>query len=94
MTGTCAACLHTSQSRSYLNHLVHVINSARQIEIYTAQPLIPEPSSLRMKLLLHTVKDISCQVPIEFQLTGSKTLQSEIPRFINSVWNMEEFPQH
>jgi hypothetical protein len=23
MTGTCAACLHTNQSRSYLNHLVH-----------------------------------------------------------------------
>jgi hypothetical protein len=22
MTGTCAACLHTNQSRSYLNHLV------------------------------------------------------------------------
>jgi hypothetical protein len=22
-TGTCAACLHTNQSRSYLNHLVH-----------------------------------------------------------------------
>jgi hypothetical protein len=22
MTGTCAACLHTDQSRSYLNHLV------------------------------------------------------------------------
>ena len=25
MTGTCAACLHTNQSRSYLNHLVHRI---------------------------------------------------------------------
>jgi hypothetical protein len=24
MTGTCAACLHTNQSRSYLNHLVFV----------------------------------------------------------------------
>ena len=24
MTGTGAACLHTNQSRSYLNHLVHV----------------------------------------------------------------------
>jgi hypothetical protein len=24
MTGTCAACLHTNQSRSYLNHLVHL----------------------------------------------------------------------
>jgi hypothetical protein len=23
MTGTCAACLHTNQSRSYLNHLVY-----------------------------------------------------------------------
>jgi hypothetical protein len=25
MTGTCAACLHTNQSPSYLNHLVYVI---------------------------------------------------------------------
>jgi hypothetical protein len=47
-----------------------------------------------MKLLLHALKDISCQVPLEFQLAGSKALHSEIPRFINSVWNMEEFPQH
>jgi hypothetical protein len=23
MSGTCAACLHTNQSRSYLNHLVY-----------------------------------------------------------------------
>jgi hypothetical protein len=23
MTGTCAACLHTNQSRSYLNHVVY-----------------------------------------------------------------------
>jgi hypothetical protein len=26
MTGTCAACLHTNQSRSYLNHLVYCGN--------------------------------------------------------------------
>ena len=24
MTGTCAACLHTNQFRSYLNHLVYI----------------------------------------------------------------------
>jgi hypothetical protein len=35
MTGTCAACLHTNQSRSYLNHLVylHQLNSLRMYHI-------------------------------------------------------------
>jgi len=32
MTGTYAACLHTNQSRSYLNHLVHSDSST---QVYT-----------------------------------------------------------
>ena len=31
MTGTVYTCLHTNQSRSYLNHLVHLSNDARII---------------------------------------------------------------
>ena len=31
MTGTSAACLHTNQSRSYLNHLVHRVKEERNI---------------------------------------------------------------
>jgi hypothetical protein len=29
MTGTSAACLHTNQSRSYLNHLVYLVHKER-----------------------------------------------------------------
>ena len=33
MTGTYAACLHTNQSRSYMNHLVHKICTNEDILI-------------------------------------------------------------
>jgi hypothetical protein len=35
MTGTCAACLHTNQSRSYLNHLV--------IQVYVKSDKVRSP---------------------------------------------------
>jgi len=43
MTGTAAACLHTNQSRSYLNHLVHV---------YAVSAVIPEPHTILTKAVM------------------------------------------
>ena len=34
MTGTCAACLHTNQSRSYLNHLVLYYIVLQHVTLY------------------------------------------------------------
>jgi len=42
--------------RSYFSQLlnVHVVNDVRHIEIHTAEPLVPEPSSLEFELAIRS----------------------------------------
>jgi hypothetical protein len=42
--------------KNYFSQLlnVHRVRDVRQIEIHTAEPLVPEPSPLRLKLLLES----------------------------------------
>jgi len=44
------------------------------------------------KLRRHKSSGID-QIPAEMINTGSRTLRSQIHELVNSIWNMEEFPE-
>jgi hypothetical protein len=54
MTGICAACLHTNQSRSYLNHLVFKRHEDDQVTVEICSSTII-CMCIEMKLIVLTV---------------------------------------
>jgi hypothetical protein len=75
---------------------VHNVSDIRQIEIYTAEPLVPGPSHREVEVTIVKLKKYkspgSDQIPAELIQVGSETLVSEIHKLINSIWNKEELP--
>jgi hypothetical protein len=74
---------------------VHKVSDVRQIEVHTAEPLVPGPS-LEVEIAIAKLKKYkspgSDQIPTELIQAGSEILLSVIHKLINSVWNKEEFP--
>jgi hypothetical protein len=74
-------------------HGVHV----RQMDIYTAEPLVPEPSLVEVEIAIGNLKSYKSpgtdNIPAELIKAGAETLYSEIHRLICSIWNKEELPQ-
>jgi hypothetical protein len=75
--------------------IVYGIYDVRQMDIHTAEPLVPEPSLLETATgKLESCKSPSTdQIPAELIKAGDETLCSEIQRLICSIWNKEELPQ-
>jgi hypothetical protein len=76
---------------------VHRISDFRQVEIHTAERLIPQPTPFEVQIAIAKLKryktpDID-QIPAELIEEGSETLRSEIHILTNSVWNEEELPE-
>jgi hypothetical protein len=86
--------------KNYFSQLlnVHRVSDVRQIEIHTAEPLVPEPSPFEVEIASAKLKKYkspgSDQIPAELIQSGGETLQSEIHKFINSIWSKEELPDH
>jgi hypothetical protein len=78
-------------SQQLLN--VHV-SDVRQIEVHTAELLVPGPSSLQVEVakLKKYKSPGSDQIPAELIQAGGKILLPAIRKLINSVWNKEGFP--
>jgi hypothetical protein len=74
-------------------HGVHV----RQMDIHTAEPLVPEPSLVEVEIAIGELKSYKSpgtdNIPAKLTKAGSETLYSEIHRLICSIWNKEEWPQ-
>jgi hypothetical protein len=70
---------------------VHNVRDVRQIEIHTAEPLVPGPSHLEVEIATAKLKKYkspgSDQIPSELYQAGGETLVSVIHKFINSLWN-------
>jgi hypothetical protein len=70
---------------------VHNVSDVRQIEVHTAEPLVPGPSRLEVEIAIAKLKKYklpgSDQIP-----AGGEMLLSAIHKLINSVWNKEELP--
>jgi hypothetical protein len=75
---------------------VHNVSDVRQIEVHTAQPLVPGPSRLEVEIAIAKLKKYkslgSDQIPAELIQAGGEILLSAIHKLINSVWNKEELP--
>jgi hypothetical protein len=84
--------------KNYFSQLlnVHHVSDVRQIEVHTAEPLIPSPSRLEVEIAVAKLKKYkslgSDQIPAEQIQAGSEILLSAIHKCINSVWNREELP--
>jgi hypothetical protein len=72
---------------------VHNVSDVRQIEIQTAQLLLPDPSHFEVEIRIGKLKkyksQAGTQIPAEQIQAGGETLLSEIQKLI-SVWNKEE----
>jgi hypothetical protein len=67
------------------------------MDIHTAEPLVPEPSLVEVKIAIGKLKSYKFpgtdQIPAKLIKAGGETLNSEIHRLICSIWNKEELPQ-
>jgi hypothetical protein len=89
-----------NRRRNYFSQLlnVHNVSIVRQIEIHTAEPLVPGPSRLEVEIaiaiaMLKKYKSPgSDQIPAQLIQAGGEVLLSAIHKLINSVWNKEELP--
>jgi hypothetical protein len=76
---------------------IHRVNDVRQIEtLYTAEPLIPEPSPFEVEISIAMSKRYktpgSNQIPAEQVQAGGEIIRSEIHKLVNFILNNEEFP--
>jgi hypothetical protein len=84
--------------KNYVSQLlnVHNVSDFRQIEVHTAEPLVPGPSRLDVEIAIAQLKKYkspgSDQIPVGQIQEGGKILLSAIHKLINSVWNKEELP--
>jgi hypothetical protein len=73
---------------------VHRVSDVRQIEIQTAEPLVPDPSPFEVEIATATFKryksPCSDQIPAEFIQAGGEILRCKNHKLINSNWNKEE----
>jgi hypothetical protein len=66
---------------------VHNVSDVRQIEVHTAEPLVPGPSRLEIEIAIAKLKKYKSPGSDHFPLIqeGGKILLSEIHKLINSV---------
>jgi hypothetical protein len=79
-----------------VEELLLSVSDVRQIEIHTAEPLVPDPSPSEFEIGIANLRRYksagSEQIPAELIQAGSEALHSEIHKLINSIWNKEELP--
>ena len=69
-----------------------------QAEIYTAEPLVPDPSDSEFELAIDKLKSHKSpgidQIPAELiKVEGSRTMCLEILKLITSMWKKEKLPE-
>jgi hypothetical protein len=85
--------------KNFFTHVlnVHGIHDVKQMDIHTAEPLVPEPSLVEVELAIGKLKSYKSpgtdQIPAELIKAGGETLCSEIHKIICPIWNKEELPQ-
>jgi hypothetical protein len=84
--------------KNYFSQLlnVHRVSDVRQVEIHTAEPLVPYPSPFEVEITIENLKRYkspgSDGISTELIQAGGEILRSKIHRLINSISNREELP--
>jgi hypothetical protein len=84
--------------KNYYSQLLneHRFSDVRQIEIHTAESLVPDPISFEVEICSANLKKCNSpgtdQISVEQIQTGSKILWTEIHKLVNSIWNKKELP--
>jgi hypothetical protein len=72
-------------------------NDGRQMEIHTAEPLMPESSAFEVEMVTEKLKRHkspgSDQTSAKLIKSRGRKILCEIHKLINSVWNKEELPK-
>jgi hypothetical protein len=85
--------------KSFFNQVLNVqgVHDVRQMDIHTAEPLVPESSLVEVEIAIGNLKSYKSpgtdNIPAELIKAGGETLYSEIHRLIRCIWNKEELPQ-
>jgi hypothetical protein len=70
---------------------VHNVSDVRQIEVHTAEPLVPGPSRLEVETAIAKLKRCKSlgrvEIPAELIQAGGEILLPAIHKLINSFWN-------
>jgi hypothetical protein len=76
---------------------VQGVHDVRQMDIHTAEPLVPEASLFEVEIAIGKFKSYKSpgtdHIPAELIKAGGETLYCEIHRLICCIWNKEELPQ-
>jgi hypothetical protein len=76
---------------------VRRVHNIRQMDVQTAEPLVPEPSLVEVEIGIGKLKSYKSpgidQIPAELIKAGGEILCSGIHKRIRSKWNKEESPQ-
>jgi hypothetical protein len=81
--------------KNYFSQLlnVHRVSDVRQIEIHTAEPLVPDPSPIKVEIATENLKRYkspgSDRIPAELIQAGGEILRSKIHKLIKFIWNNE-----
>ena len=74
-----------------------VFSYVSQTEIYTAEPLVPEPSASEAEMAIKSLNRYKSpcidKIPAELIKAGGRMICSQIHKLIYSVWNKEELPK-
>jgi hypothetical protein len=75
---------------------VHNISDVKQIEVHTAEPLVPDTSRLVVETAIAKLKNYkspgSDQILAELIQVGGEILLSAIYKITNLIWNKEGLP--
>ena len=67
------------------------------VDVYTAEPDIPEPSLIEVELAIEKLKRHKAtgvdHIPFELIQAGGGKLYEDIHKLIVLIWNKEELPQ-
>jgi hypothetical protein len=77
---------------------MHIVSDIRQIEIHTAEPLVPGPSHLEVEIPIAKFEKYkfpgSDQFSVKLITAGNETLVFVIQKPIDFIWNEEELLDH
>jgi hypothetical protein len=84
--------------KNFFSQLLNVYRTSdvRQIEIHTAELLVPDHSFFEIEIAIAKLKRFkspgSDYIPAELIQAGGEILRSKVHKLVNSIWNTEKLP--